>query len=123
MDDQPSFMGMAILGLFFIIVGILTVFAFIGMNAGMDMPDLLRFRSESYSILMIGLVNIISAIGLVYRAKFMWSVTIVFAVVIILGNVIDVFFTDTAKIAFIIAYVAVVMYLLSKEAKMWYGVG
>ena len=121
MEDRPRFTGIAIMGLFFITAGIIMVFAFIASVTGANLPEFLEFRSESYSMLMMGIVNIAAAIGLLYRHKSMWSITVVFIVIIMAGDLMDIFFTGNMKIAVFIAYLAVVMYLLTKEARVWYN--
>ena len=121
-EERPqSFMGVAVMGLFFIAVGIVMVFAFIITITGNDLPEILEFRSESYSILLIGLVNIAAAVGLLYRAKSMWSITMIFVAVIIVGDLMDLFFTGTTKIVVAILYLAVILYMMTNEVRVWYG--
>ena len=121
-DEQPRFTGVALMGLLFIIVGFVMIFAFIINITGNSLPDFLQFKSESYSMLLLGIVNIISAAGIFYRNKGMWSVTIVFAVVIVVGDLMDLFFTGTTKIVVALIYVAVLIYLLTREVRIWYNV-
>ena len=121
-EERPqSFMGVAVMGLFFIAIGIVMVFAFIITITGNDLPEILEFRSESYSILLIGLVNIAAAVGLLYRAKSMWSITMIFVAVIIVGDLMDLFFTGTTKIVVAILYLAVILYMMTNEVRVWYG--
>ena len=121
-EERPqSFMGVAIMGLFFIAIGIVMVFAFIITLTGNDLPEILEFKSESYSILLIGLVNIAAAVGLLYRAKSMWSITMIFVAVIIVGDLMDLFFTGTTKIVVAILYLAVILYMMTNEVRVWYG--
>ena len=121
-DEQPRFTGVALMGLLFIIVGFVMVFAFIINITGNSLPDFLQFKSESYSMLLLGIVNIISAAGIFYRNKGMWSVTIVFVVVIVIGDLMDLFFTGTTKIVIALVYVAVLIYMLTREVRLWYNV-
>ena len=122
-EDRPqTFMGVAIMGLFFIIIGIVMVFAFIITLTGNDLPEILEFKSESYSILLIGIVNIAAAVGLLYRSKGMWSVTMIFVAVIMIGDLMDLFFTGNTKIAVFIAYLAVLLYMMTNEVRVWYRV-
>ena len=121
-EERPqSFMGVAVMGLFFIAIGIVMVFAFIITITGNDLPEILEFRSESYSILLIGLVNIAGAVCLLYRAKSMWSITMIFVAVIIVGDLMDLFFTGTTKIVVAILYLAVILYMMTNEVRVWYG--
>ena len=119
---QPKFYGVAIIGLFFMSFGIIMLFAFIIKMTGSQLPEILEFRTESYSILLIGLVNIAAAIGLLYRSKGMWSVTMIFVAVIMIGDLMDIFFTGNTKIAVFIIYLAVLMYMMTREVRMWYNV-
>ena len=121
-DEQPRFTGVALMGLLFIIVGFVMIFAFIINITGNSLPDFLQFKSESYSMLLLGIVNIISAAGIFYRNKGMWSVTIVFVVVIVIGDLMDLFFTGTTKIVIALVYVAVLIYMLTREVRLWYNV-
>ena len=110
------------MGLFFIIAGIVMIFAFITIMTGANLPDFLEFKSESYSMLLMGIVNMIAAAGIFYRNKSMWSVTIVFVVVIIIGDLMNLFFTGTTKVIVALIYVAVLIYLLTREVRVWYNV-
>ena len=119
---QPKFYGVAIIGLFFMSFGIIMLFAFIIKMTGGQLPDILEFRTESYSILLIGLVNIAAAIGLLYRSKGMWSVTMIFVAVIMVGDLMDIFFTGNTKIAVFIIYLAALMFMMTREVRIWYNV-
>ena len=119
---QPKFYGVAIIGLFFMSFGIIMLFAFIIKTTGGQLPDILEFRTESYSILLIGLVNVAAAIGLLYRSKGMWSVTMIFVAVIMIGDLMDIFFTGNTKVAVFIIYLAVLMFMMTKEVRIWYNV-
>ena len=119
-DRPPAFMGVAIMGLFFIAMGIVMVFAFIITLTGNDLPGILEFKSESYSLLLIGLVNIAAAVGLLYRAKSMWSITMIFIAVIMVGDLMDLFFIGTTKIVVFILYLAVLLYMMTNEVRVWY---
>ena len=119
-ERQPAFMGVAIMGLFFIAAGIIMVFAFIITLTGNALPEVLEFKSESYSLLLIGLVNIAAALGLLYRAKSMWSITMIFIAVIMVGDLMDLFFTGTTKIVVFILYLAVLLYMMTNEVRVWY---
>ncbi len=121
-EAQPRFTGVALMGLFFIIAGIVMIFAFITDMTGANLPDFLEFKSESYSMLLMGIVNMIAAAGIFYRNKSIWSVTIVFVVVIIIGDLMDLFFTGTTKVIVALIYVAVLIYLLTREVRVWYNV-
>ena len=121
-EAQPRFTGVALMGLFFIIAGIVMIFAFITDMTGANLPDFLEFKSESYSMLLMGIVNMIAAAGIFYRNKSMWSVTIVFVVVIIIGDLMNLFFTSTMKVIVALVYVAVLIYLLTREVRVWYNV-
>ena len=121
-DEQPRFTGVALMGLLFIIVGFVMIFAFLITVTGNALPDLLEFRSESYSMLLLGIVNIASAAGIFYRNKSIWSFTIVFVVVIIVGDLMDLFFTGNTKVVVALVYVAVLIYLLTREVRLWYNV-
>ena len=121
-ERQPAFMGVAIMGLFFIAAGIIMVFAFIITLTGNALPEVLEFKSESYSLLLIGLVNIAAALGLLYRAKSMWSITMIFIAVIMVGDLMDLFFTGTTKIVVLILYLAVLLYMMTNEVRVWYRV-
>ena len=120
-ERPPTFTGVAIMGLFFIAAGIVMIFAFIITLTGNDLPEILEFKSESYSLLLIGLVNIAAAVGLLYRAKSMWSITMIFVAVIIVGDLMDLFFTGTTKIVIAILYLAVILYMMTNEVRVWYG--
>ena len=121
-DEQPRFTGVALMGLLFIIVGFVMIFAFIINITGNSLPDFLQFKSESYSMLLLGIVNIISAAGIFYRNKSTWSFTIVFMVVIVIGDLMDLFFTGNTKVVVALIYVAVLIYMLTREVRLWYNV-
>ena len=121
-DEQPRFLGIALMGLLFIAVGFVMVFAFIIDITGGALPDVLEFRSESYSMLLLGIVNIVSAAGIFYRNKSTWSFTIVFMVVIVIGDLMDLFFTGNTKVVVALIYVAVLIYMLTREVRLWYNV-
>ena len=121
-EAQPRFTGVALMGLFFIIAGFVMIFAFLITVTGNTLPDFLEFKSESYSMLLMGIVNIIAAAGIFYRNKSMWSVTIVFVVVIIIGDLMDLFFAGNTKVVVALVYVAVLIYLLTREVRVWYNV-
>ena len=121
-DEQPRFTGVALMGLLFIIVGFVMIFAFLITVTGNNLPGFLEFKSESYNMLLLGIVSIVSAAGIFYRNKGMWSVTIVFVVVIVIGDLMDLFFTGTTKIVIALVYVAVLIYMLTREVRLWYNV-
>ena len=121
-DEQPKFTGVALMGLLFIIVGFVMIFAFLITVMGNALPDFLEFKSESYSMLLLGIVNIASAVGIFYRSKSTWSFTIVFIVVIIIGDLMDLFFTGTTKVVVALVYVAVLIFMLTREVRLWYNV-
>ena len=121
-STQTSSVGMAIIGLFFITAGFVMVFAFIIKVTGGDLPEFLEFRAEPYNLLLIGLVNLAGAVGLLYRAKSMWSITMIFIAVIMVGDLMDLFFSGNTKIAVFIIYLAVLLYMMSNDARVWYRV-
>ena len=121
--DQPRFIGIALMGLLFIAFGITMLFAFAMKTAGMDLPEPLEFRSEPYNLLLLGIVNIGATVGILHRSKSVWSVTMVFIAVIMIGDLMDIFFTGNTKIVVFILYLAVLMYMMSKECRLWYNVG
>ena len=121
-NAQPRFYGIAVIGLFFIIVGVIMLFAFIASITGAKLPEFLEFRSEAYNIVLIGLVNLGAAFGLLYRTKGVWTFTLIFITVIMIGDIMDLFFTGVTKFVIFFAYLATVMYLLSGEAKIWYNI-
>ena len=121
-STQTSSVGMAIIGLFFITAGFVMVFAFIIKVTGGNLPEFLEFRAEPYNLLLIGLVNLAGAVGLLYRAKSMWSITMIFVAVIMVGDLIDLFFTGTTKIVVAIVYLAVLLYMMTNEVRVWYKV-
>ena len=121
-SEQPKFYGVALMGLFFMSFGIVMLFAFLIKVTGGELPAVIEFKSESYSILLIGLVNIAAAICLLYRKKGMWSITMVFIAVIIIGNLMDVFFSGNTKVAVFIIYLAVLLYMMTREVRVWYSV-
>ena len=121
-EVQQRFIGVALIGLIYIAFGIILMFAFISVMIGKGLPDFLEFKSESYNLLLMGLVNIAAAVGLLYRKKGMWSVTMVFLAVIIIGDLMDLFFTGTAKLAVFFIYLAILLYMMSREVRVWYGV-
>ena len=121
-EVQQRFIGVALIGLLYIAFGIIMLFAFIAVITGKGLPDFLEFKSETYNLLLMGLVNIAAAIGLLYRKKSMWSVTMVFLAIIIIGDLMDLFFTGTAKLVVFFIYLAVLLYMMSREVRVWYGV-
>ncbi len=121
-EVQQRFIGVALIGLLYIAFGIIMLFAFIAVITGKGLPDFLEFKSETYNLLLMGLVNIAAAVGLLYRKKGMWSVTMVFLAVIIIGDLMDLFFTGTAKLAVFFIYLAILLYMMSREVRVWYGV-
>ena len=121
-EVQQRFIGVALIGLIYIAFGIILMFAFISVMIGKGLPDFLEFKSESYNLLLMGLVNIAAAVGLLYRKKSMWSVTMVFLAIIIIGDLMDLFFTGTAKLVVFFIYLAVLLYMMSREVRVWYGV-
>ena len=88
-EEQQKFTCVALMGLFFIIAGFVMIFAFLIDVTGNALPDILEFRSESYSMLLLGIVNIVSAAGIFYRNKAMWSITIMFVLVTVVGDLMD----------------------------------
>ncbi len=121
-EVQMKFYGVAIMGLLYISFGIVMLFAFVSVMAGVALPDFLVFNSESYNYLLIGLVNLAAAVGILYRSQSMWSITMVFDAVILIGSLMDIFFTGNAKIAVFVLYLAALMFMMSKEARVWYNV-
>lgn len=121
-DQQTRFTGVALMGLLFIIAGFVMIFAFLITVTGNSLPEFLEFKSESYSMLLLGIVNIISAAGIFYRNKGMWSVTIVFTAVIVVGDLMDLFYTGTTKVVVALVYIAIIIYLLTNEVRTWYNV-
>ena len=121
-EVQQRFIGVALIGLIYIAFGIILMFAFISVMIGKGLPDFLEFKSESYNLLLMGLVNIAATVGLLYRKKSMWSVTMVFLAIIIIGDLMDLFFTGTAKLAVFFIYLAILLYMMSREVRVWYGV-
>ena len=121
--EQQKFTCVALMGLFFIIAGFVMIFAFLIDVTGNALPDVLEFRSESYSMLLLGIVNIVSAAGIFYRNKAMWSITIMFVLVTVVGDLMDLFFTGTTKVVVAVVYIALFIYLLTGEVRLWYNVG
>ena len=122
-EEQQKFTCVALMGLFFIIAGFVMIFAFLIDVTGNALPDILEFRSESYSMLLLGIVNIVSAAGIFYRNKAMWSITIMFVLVTVVGDLMDLFFTGTTKVVVAVVYIALFIYLLTGEVRLWYNVG
>lgn len=118
---EPKFIGIAAMGLFFIAAGVIFILGFaMDTAAGMNMPGFLETRSESYNLLMMGIVNIAAAIGLLYRVKSMWSFTLVVVAIMIFGNLTDIFFIGSVKIVVFATYALIAMLLMTNEAKLWY---
>ena len=122
-EEQQKFTCVALMGLFFILAGFVMIFAFLIDVTGNALPDILEFRSESYSMLLLGIVNIVSAAGIFYRNKAMWSITIMFVLVTVVGDLMDLFFTGTTKVVVAVVYIALFIYLLTGEVRLWYNVG
>ncbi len=125
MTDTPErdFTTMGVLGLAYTIIGIGSIFVFLAYIAGTNIPAFLTFdESNSYSILLIGIVNVASAIGLLKRAKFMWSATLMFMIVIFAGSILGLFYTDVIRYVLCVFTALAVLYMFSTNARLWYGV-
>ena len=120
--EQSKFTGVALMGLLFIASGIIMLFAFIMDSTGKGVPDVLRIGSGSYNYILLSLVNIGMALGIMYRNKGVWSVTMVFVAVIAIGDLMDIFFSGNTKLAVFILYLAVLLYLFTRECRTWYNV-
>ncbi len=122
-EDQRDFTTMGVLGLAYTVLGIGSVFVFIAGMTGATVPSFLSYNTEnSYSILLIGIVNIVSAVGLLKRIGYMWSATLMFMIVIFAGNLLNLFYTGTLKYVFIVFTAFATLYMFSTNARLWYGV-
>lgn len=121
-EQKSSGNFLAVIGLFWIAMGILLIFTFAMSMMGKQLPDFLQFKSESYNLLVLGIVNIVSALGLLYRVTKMWSITIIFMIVIVIGSFMDLFFTSTLKWVLAVAYLVVLIYLMMWPSRAWYKV-
>ena len=125
MTDTPErdFTTMGVLGLAYTIIGIGSVFVFLAYITGASIPTFLTFDvSNSYSILLIGIVNIAFAIGLLKRAKYMWSATLMFMIVILTGSILGLFYTDVMRYVLCVFTALATLYMFSTNARLWYGV-
>ena len=122
MSDAPRYTGVAVTGLFFLTVGVIMIFSFIAAVADMALPGFLVFKGESYNMLFIGLVNLASAAGLLYRVKSMWSITMVFNAVILVGSFMGLFLSDTANIVVIMLYAIITVYYMTGTVRTWYRI-
>ena len=125
MTETPErdFTTMGVLGLVYTIIGIGSVFVFLAYMMGANVPSFLTFdESNAYSILLIGVVNIVSAIGLLKRVKYMWSATLMFMFVILAGSILGLFYTDVMRYVLIVFTALAVFYMFSTNARLWYGV-
>ena len=122
-EDQRDFTTMGVLGLAYTILGIGSVFVFIAGMAGATVPQFLSYNADnSYSILLIGIVNIAAAVGLLKRISYMWSATLMFMIVIFAGNLLGLFYTDVMKYVFVVFTALAVLYMFTTNARLWYGV-
>ncbi len=122
-EEQRDFTTMGVLGLAYTILGIGSVFVFIAGMAGATVPQFLSYNTEnSYSILLIGIVNIAAAVGLLKRISYMWSATLMFMIVIFAGNLLGLFYTDVMKYVFVVFTALAVLYMFTTNARLWYGV-
>ncbi len=122
-EDQRDFTTMGVLGLAYTILGIGSVFVFIAGMTGATVPQFLSYNADnSYSILLIGIVNIAAAVGLLKRISYMWSATLMFMIVIFAGNLLGLFYTDVMKYVFIVFTALAVLYMFTTNARLWYGV-
>ena len=111
---------MMFFGLIYIAMGILSMFLFIGYTVGMPVPEVFSFNENTISLLFISLVNLLSAWGLLYRKKSMWSPTLVFMAIIAVGDLAGLFFTDVFKYVSCALAIICGLYLFSTPAREWY---
>ncbi|WP_400209419.1 hypothetical protein [Candidatus Methanarcanum hacksteinii] len=118
-----DFTTMAVLGLAYTIIGIGSIFVFLVYVADIAIPELLSFNEDNaYSILLIGIVNIASAIGLLKRVKYMWSASLMFMIVVLAGSIIGLFYIGPMRYILSIFTAFAVLYMFSTNARLWYGV-
>lgn len=113
---------MAVFGLIYIVLGLISVFVFIAYTAGMNVPGFLEFSEQRISLLLIAAVCLLSAWGVLSRKKYMWSATITFMVVCVMGNAVGFFYKGGFFIVMIVLCAICGLYLFSTPAKEWYGV-
>lgn len=121
-SNLQNYTGMALLGLLFTIVGVSMLFIFIVSLTGIDIPEPLKINSPNYNYLLMGIVFIIAAIGLLKRIQKLWSITIIFMVIMIAGNALGLFFDGPMRIIVIVIFVAALIYILMHKARTWYGI-
>ena len=122
MELKTNHSEMLIFGLIYIIMGLISLFVFIAYTANMEVPKILSFSENTISLLLIGVVNLASAWGLLYRKKYMWSATMMFMIVIIIGNIMGLFYTDVFKYVSCVLSAICLLYLFSTPARQWYMV-
>ncbi len=122
MELKTNHSEMMIFGLIYVVVSLLSLFLFIGYTAGIQVPKIFTFNENAISLLFISIVNLASAWGLLYRKKYMWSATMMFMFVIIIGGIMDLFFTDVFKYVSIVLATICALYLFSTPAREWYMV-
>jgi len=113
---------MALFGLIYLILGIVCAFLFIAYTAGIEVPGFLEFSEQRYSLIFMAVVFLASAWGVLSRRRFMWSATLTFMAVCVIGNIAGFFFKGDFKIAVIILCAICGLYLFSTPAKEWYSV-
>ena len=113
---------MAVFGLIYIVLGLISAFVFIAYTANISVPGFLEFSEQRFSLLLLALVYLLSAWGVLTRKKYMWSATITFMAVSIIGNIAGFFFKGEFFIVMIVLSAICGLYLFSTPAKEWYGV-
>ncbi len=118
---QTNHSEMALFGLIYIVLGFISLFVFIAYVAGMEIPAFLEFSDQRYSLILIAAVCLASAWGVLARKKYMWSATLTFMVVCIMGNIAGFFFKGDFYIVMCVLCAICALYLFSTPAKEWYG--
>ena len=114
---------MAIFGLIYIVFGIVCIFLFISYQANLQIPSILAYKSNSFGLLVMGIVNLVNAWGVLSRKNQMWSITILFLIVQFAGCAMGVFFIDTTmRIAMCVLFAVCALYMFSTPAREWYQV-
>ena len=121
-SNLQNYPGIALLGLLFTVVGVSMLIMFIASAVGIHVPEAFEINSPNYNYLLMGIVFIIAMIGLMKRVQKLWSITIIFMVIMIAGNALDIFFDGPMRIITIVIFIAGLIYILMEKSRNWYGI-
>lgn len=120
-SNLQRYPGIALLGLLFTIFGVSMLVAFIASMANIQLPAFLEINSPNYNYLLMGIVFVIAAVGLLHRVTKLWSITIIFMIIVIVGNALGLFFDGPMRFIMIAIFAVALVYILMQKSRNWYG--